>query len=206
MKKHGVWFDDKAKPDYRSYNKSGFKTASGKVQVYVDKGKTHILSPLPEYRMVKEYTGAHDGDLFLVTFKWNVLTSSLAASKWLAEIVHGNSVLINAGTANSMGIKDGDTIQVASNVGTAKGKVRLTQGIHPRVVASPTGTGHWGLGKIAQAKRFDSDDPDTKIVWWGDASDGPHPNKIIPPLNDQEGHGQAWHDTVVKVTKTESTV
>ena len=206
LKEHGVWYDAKANPAYRSFEKGGFGTPSGLLEIHSPDLEVKGSDALPTFRAVGSYGSAGKDDLFLVTFKWGVLTSSLGASKWLSEIVHDDVFLMNAATARARGIDNGDTVEVQSAVGTIKGKVRLTQGIHPRVVASPTGTGHWGLGRVARAQKFESDDADTKLVWWKVDRAGWHPNAIIPIAHDNIAQGQAWHDTVVSVKKIVSEV
>jgi anaerobic selenocysteine-containing dehydrogenase len=126
----------------------------------------------------------------------------MAAAKWTAEIIHRNDLWMNHETALARGIHDGDIVKLVSRVGQIEARVRLTQGIHPRVVALPIGSGHWGMGRIARAERFRSeDDPDTRLLWWKGNSPDRHPNVLVPASPGLAGAGQAWHDTVVKVVR-----
>jgi len=80
-------------------------------------------------------------------------------------------------------------------------EARLTQGIHPRTVALADSTGHWGYGRIAQAKKFKSKYPETECIWWTAEGNGVHPNRVISLKIDPLGGGQAWMDTRVRVKK-----
>ncbi len=201
LKEHGVWHDSQTKPAYRSYQDNGFATPSKKLEIASPSLQSKGTAVLPDYLPIQSYRTAGENDLFLVTFKRGVLTSSLAASKWLSEISHDSLVLINSATASSLGIKNGDTVEIRSADKTITSKVRLTNGIHPRVIASPIGSSHWGLGRIAQGLTFKSDDPDTRLMWWKNGSESAHPNAVMSTLTDRTGKGQAWHDTVVSIRK-----
>jgi anaerobic selenocysteine-containing dehydrogenase len=52
---------------------------------------------------------------------------------------------MNTATAAKKGFKDGDTvlIQSAGTGSVVEGRVRLTEGIHPEVIAYVSGGGHW---------------------------------------------------------------
>lgn len=204
LREHGVWYDAKLGPQYRSYESGGFATRSGKLELKWEDLQGGSGSSLPGYSPENGIQSAGNDDLVFVTFKFAALTSSLAASKWLSEIVHGNELLMNTSAGASRGIKTGDMVEIKSSVGSVLMKVRLTQGIHPRVVASPTGTGHWGLGAVAEGRKVRTKDPDSAKLWWAKEGLGPHPNVIIKSVKDPVGNGQAWHGTVVKVTKTGS--
>mgnify|MGYP001608172787 CR=1 FL=1 len=80
-----------------------------------------------------------------------------------------------------MKIHKGDMVRVSSPSGAIETKVRLTQGIHPKVVAMSGQVGHWGLGRVSRAEKFVSQDPDTKLVWWKEHGNGNHPNAVIFP-------------------------
>ena len=49
-----------------------------------------------------------------------------------------------AGTAR--GIRDGEWVSVTSRVSSVRGRVRLTEGIHPETVAVAGINGHWARG------------------------------------------------------------
>ena len=121
---------------------------------------------------------------------------------WLSEIVHDNPVWINKEVAEARGLKAGDLVKVTSALGTITTKVHVTQGIHPRVVAIGDSVGHWATSRVAQGQAYDSDDPNTGLIWWEQRhGHGVHPFPLIPVASDPIGGGQAWQDTKVTITK-----
>lgn len=202
LKAHGFWVDPLAKPQYQVYEKEGFQTPSGKLEVFSRKLEEAGFSALPTYEPPTSHAGAGDDELYLITFKWNVHSGSRTAnSKWLSEITHDNPLLVNTQTARAMGIKEGDLIRISSSRGSLAIKAHLTHGIHPRVVAIGGGLGHWQYGGVAQAQKFKSNDPDTKLVWWEKHGHGVCPNSLIPVALDPVGGSQAWMDTRVRIAR-----
>ena len=62
----------------------------------------------------------------------------------VADNVAGHSgIMINAGKARSMGIDEGDTIEVTSPVGQTRGRALLRQGVRPDVIVMIGQFGHW---------------------------------------------------------------
>jgi len=196
LKERGVWVSPEGKTDYESYRKNGFKTPSGKFEVYSSPLKSMDFSPLPSYDPLSL---PKEGKFVLITFSSHVHTFRTSNSKWISEVAHENPVWINKEAARSMGIGEGDKIRIESKTGGIVGKAHLTSGIHPRAVAVSRGFGHWGYGHVSRGKKFNSPDPDTHEIWW--ESNGINPNPIIPINRDPIGKGQAWKDTKVKITK-----
>ncbi|MFQ6092322.1 MAG: molybdopterin-dependent oxidoreductase [bacterium] len=202
LKEHGLWYDPQAEPEYRSYEKRGFNTPSGKFEIYSKRLEKAGFHPLPVYEPVAEHRRLRTEQLILTTFQWNVHTHGYTANAmWLSEIVHDNPMWINPETARARGLKTGDSVIVTSEAGSLKAKVWVTEGIHPRVVAISDNCGHWEYGRIAQGKRFQSEEPNTELVWWGEQGQGVNPKSIIPISSDPIGGGQCWMDTVVTITK-----
>jgi anaerobic selenocysteine-containing dehydrogenase len=202
LKEYGVWFDPTVEPEYRMYEKGGFNTPSGKIEVYSPRLAEKGFSPLPTYEPIPDHGKMGDDELFLITFQWNVHTYGITAnSMWLSEIVHDSPLWINKETAKAKGIKKGDLVEVRSSVGSVKAKAFPVQGIHPRVVAIGGSCGHWGYGRVAQAQRFDSNDPNTRLIWWDRSGNGANPSLIIPVAADPIGGGQSWDDTIVTIVK-----
>ncbi|MBE7470917.1 MAG: hypothetical protein DPW09_21805 [Anaerolineae bacterium] len=91
--------------------------------------------------------------LYLINWKEASHTHSRTQNNpWLVELVGWNRLAINAVTAESLGVKDGDEIWVESPYAKARAIARVTQGIHPEVVGWQHGFGHWALGHIANGK------------------------------------------------------
>jgi anaerobic selenocysteine-containing dehydrogenase len=185
----GVWVDPDAKPQYGKR----LKTPSGK---YEFDPSLPIYSPIPHHQRMA------DGEFHLITFQWNVHSYSQTANcKWLMEIVHKNPLWINEETVRKLGLNNGDRVKITSQLGSLITPIFTTQGIHPKVVALSDSVGRWNYGRIARGKPFQSEDPETHLLWWGKNGNGVHPNPIIPFQQDPTGGGQGWMDTVVKVEK-----
>ena len=190
------------KGSYGTFKKSGFSTASGKIEI-----QPPAWTPNPRHAALKP------NEFVLSTFKVAYQTLSLTSNlKYLAELWHTNPLWINKQTAIQAGIGDGDLVRVNSDVGYMVTKAWLTQGIHPQVLGISTSVGRTAYGRVAQA------DPDMRTefpqegqpededinhnIWWRDK--GTNPNDIIPVSIDPASGVQAWNDTVVTVTPAEA--
>ena len=201
LKKEGVWRDPAANPVYRSFEKKGFPTPSGKFEIFSQGLRGKGLPALPTYVPIQAHLGMKEDELILTVHRANVLTSRLANAKWLSEILHDNPLWINPVTARARGFHDGDRVKVSSRAGNLTVRVRFSQGIHPRVVALTEGLGHWEWGRMARAKPEKTNDPDTRLLWWGKDGNGVNANGIIPADFDPVAGGLAWNDTRVTLTK-----
>ncbi len=74
----------------------------------------------------------------------------------LADPVTGNrwgSVIeIGVKRASTLGIKDGDRVELSSELGSVEAAAFVTPGIHPDVVAIAAGQGHWSYGRYASGR------------------------------------------------------
>jgi thiosulfate reductase/polysulfide reductase chain A len=189
----GIWVDPHAKSQYNSREQRRLRTPSGKFE---------FEPVLPSYFPIPHHQQLTEGEFYLTTFQWNVHSHSQTANcKWLMEIIHSNPLWINEETAKRMSLNNGDRVKITSSLGSLVTPVFVTQGIHPRVVALSDSLGHWNYGRTAQGKPFQSQDPETVLLWWGKHGAGVHPNPIIPIQQDPLGEGQGWMDTVIKVEK-----
>ncbi|MDN3028592.1 molybdopterin-dependent oxidoreductase [Streptomyces sp. S.PB5] len=208
----------------------GFLTPSRKVEIHsafvVGKGKNvgKDVEPLPVYEPIPSHQRDFPDDhLIMTSYKINVHNAHRTMqSKWLQEISHTNPALLNRATATKLGIGDGDWIEVTSfrpddkavpggdgsQLGTLRTRVRLTEGVHPMVLAiahnagrsvggayatNGTDTAHNpGYGKITDA--------DLDRLWWQGAISVPQ-NDLLPIYPDPVAGGQAYHDTVVQIRK-----
>ncbi|MGQ9645363.1 MAG: molybdopterin-containing oxidoreductase family protein, partial [Thermodesulfobacteriota bacterium] len=200
LKENGVWFDKNEKVRYKAYESKGFKTPSGKIEIYSERLKSRGFEPLPAYEPIPGH-GDLKGKFVLVTYEPNVMGPRTANFKWLAEIKHHNSLWINRDVAKMLHIEEGERVKISTKSGSLVMDVRLTFGIHPRVVAVERNLGHWGYGHIAQAKKFKSSDPTTRLVWWGREGNGLSPNRVITGESDPIGGGEAWNDTLITISK-----
>lgn len=201
LKKDGVWFDSSAKPSYRLFEKKGWPTPSGKIEIFLSKVPQKDIPPLPSYTPISAHENLKEGDLILTVHKTNVLTWRLANAKWIAEILHETPLWINSLTGQSLGLRNGERVKVSSSAGSFIVKIRFSQGVHPQTVALTKGLGHWALGHIAQAKKVKTNDFDTDLLWWEKEGNGVNPNKIIPLIFDPVAGGVGWNDTKVTLTK-----
>ncbi|HHH50069.1 MAG TPA: DMSO reductase, partial [Saprospiraceae bacterium] len=196
MKKHGVWQDNNAKASLVKREKMELKS---------EQLERAGFSAIPAWMPIPSHTKMKTDELILTSFKVNVQTHSRTQNcKWLTEIYHENPAWINTKTAQLRGIENGDWIKIQSEVGEMITKAKVTQAVHPEVIAISNHAGHWGAwGKYATNKKsfvFESES-DIENKWWKEK--GAHVNKIIPIVGDPISGAMCWFDTVVKVMKIE---
>ena len=201
LKEEGVFVQPGGKPAYRSFERKGFATPSGRGEIFSKRFQEQNLPALPVYRPIQAHQDLKKEDLILTVHRANVMTLDLGNAKWLAEIFHTNPLWMNPRTAEAQGIREGDRVKIASKIGTLTAKVRLSQGVHPRTVALAEGLGHTELGKVARAKAVKTSDLDTSLVWWENEGNGVNPHGLIPLDPDPIAGEAAWNDTQVTVTK-----
>jgi anaerobic selenocysteine-containing dehydrogenase len=201
LEKEGFWMDPSVSPSYASYRSSGFKTSSKKMELYASRLKKEGLSPFPVYKENDKRPNLGNGELFLATFSKNVVAPQNPNSKWLSEIFHENPLLINEKTAQELGLKEGEKVEIDSKGMKAIVAVHLTQSVHPEVVAVARGLGHWAYGQVAKGKKMKSPDEDTSLIWWNNGK-SLHVNWLIQGERDRVSGGTGWMATVVKIKKT----
>ena len=114
---------------------------------------------------------------------------SLAHLPWLQEMPDPLSsamwcawVEINPKTAENLGIKHGDLVEVASQHGKLQAPAVTTPGIAPDVIAMPMGQGHKNYTRYASKR-------------------GANPASILAPMVEAETGTLAWAATRVKITR-----
>jgi len=114
---------------------------------------------------------------------------SLAHLPWMQEVpdvlstaMWSSWVEINPKTAERLGIKQGDLVEVASQHGTVRAPAVLTPGIAPDVIAMPVGQGHENFTRYASGR-------------------GANPIAILAPKTDAETGALAWAATRVKISR-----
>lgn len=136
-----------------------------------------------------------DGDvsafpfLFLPYPSQQFLDGSLAHLPWMQEMpdvlstsMWGTWVEINPRTAESLGIKQGDLVEVSSRHGSVRAPALVSPGIAPDVIAMPVGQGHERFGRYASNR-------------------GANPLKILAPVVEPETQSLAWAATRVRVAR-----
>ena len=109
---------------------------------------------------------------------------------WLQElpdpmtgVVYGSWAELNPATANELGIKEGDVLDVETPVGSVRVPALIFPAIRPGVIAIPVGQGHAAYGRYASDR-------------------GVNPIQIVAPLIDDQSGDLAWAATRVKIRKT----
>ncbi|HJQ70861.1 MAG TPA: molybdopterin-dependent oxidoreductase [Blastocatellia bacterium] len=67
----------------------------------------------------------------------------------MTSVMWGSWVEINPKTADSLGVKDGDTVEVATPHGSLRAPAVIYPAIRPDTIAMPYGRGHKGFGRYA---------------------------------------------------------
>lgn len=189
---------------YRAYAPSKL-TKSGYLELYSDLMKDKGLPAFPTYTPIPEHQKMADDELILTTFKVACHTHSRTMhTKYLAEMYHDNPGWINPKTAAERGIKNGDSIKVASAIGEITTTAKVTEGIVPGIIAishhaGRQHSGRWGSGWKSPIPGVTDNDPHLKLKWW--KNHGVHPNAIIPNGVDPISGTMPWMDTVVRVRK-----
>ncbi|MFC1985281.1 molybdopterin-dependent oxidoreductase, partial [Chloroflexota bacterium] len=132
---------------YKKYEKDGFGTPSGKIELRLQRLKDLGFDPLPSYREPTE--SPYSTPELAVQYPLIITTggrvpvfrhSELRNIPLLREIVPELEMMINPKTAGELGIRNGDRVVVESPRGSMEAKAYLTEGIDPRVVQVPS---HW---------------------------------------------------------------
>lgn len=213
----------------------GFKTPSRKfeirVQDVIDAGKQVGFEDdgMPRYVPIPGHQKLKSDQLILTTFKWNVHTQARTApQKYLSEIVHDNPAWVNTKTANELGLRTGDWIEITTfrpkghtfkptgkKLGSARIQVFVTEGIHPRVIAVSNSVGHLFGGRAATGKEgsrsdlpaygLTEDDDLNYSLWWdkkrGGKGNGTNINAILPIHPSPLVGMQSWFDNVCSIRK-----
>lgn len=135
---------------------SGFRTPSGKIEFYNAKlpekkdAEGNPVDALPQYKP-RNWQPDSEYPFYLINWKETSHTHSRTQNNaWLVEIGPKNPLKMNTKTAMTLGLKNGDEVWVASQYGKMKATLKVTEGIHPEVVGSQHGFGHWAMGKLAK--------------------------------------------------------
>jgi len=117
-------------------------TESGKIQIYSPKLQEMGYSPLPFFDESWVLHPQNPDEFHIVTSRppmhRHVKTHNM---KWLNEIMPEGFIYINSTRAATLGIADGDTIELSTDFGTDQGKAKLTEGIRPDTICILHGFG-----------------------------------------------------------------
>ena len=101
----------------------------------------------------------------------------------LTSVVYGSWLEINPTTAQELGLRDGDLVEVESPEGTLSVPVLTFPAIMPNVVAMPVGQGHREYGRYASGR-------------------GANPIEILSSQMEPETGSLAWNATRVRLNPT----
>jgi anaerobic selenocysteine-containing dehydrogenase len=114
---------------------------------------------------------------------------SLSHLPWLQEMpdpltsaMWSSWVEINPATAASLGVAEGDVVEIASSQGSIRAHVVLFPGIAPNLVAMPVGQGHRTFTRYASGR-------------------GDNPTSLIAPMRESATGALAWAATRVRITR-----
>ncbi len=178
----------------------------------------------PKYAPKVEWPESARGEVYtlLPIFRLpNLIHTRSGNAKFLYEISHKNPLWINAGDGDKLGgVRTGDLMKVHTEIGYFVLHAWVTEGLTPGVVACSHHLGRWRLNKDEQVERmssawvdlkevgkgqwkmrqlqsvepYETSDPDTNRVWWGDA--GVHQNITFPVHPDPVSGMHCWHQLV----------
>jgi len=100
----------------------------------------------------------------------------------MSSAVWSSWVEINMQTANRLGVRQGDWVEITSRQGTIRVPAFPSPGIAPDVVAMPAGQGHENFTRYATGR-------------------GANPISILAPIVESETGALAWAATRVKITR-----
>ena len=156
-----------------------FKTPSGKIEF-----KSSLLekSGFKSFSACEPVPEPPDGMFRLIVGRTALHTHIATQNNpYLNEIISENVLWINNNQAGKLGIGDGDTVEVSSNVGSGKIKAKVTDLIHPEAVFMLHGFGHMAKSATRSYNKGLSD------------------AVLQENLTDRIGGSPALHDTFVRV-------
>jgi anaerobic selenocysteine-containing dehydrogenase len=157
------------------------------------KARPQILKNPP--KSIKYQEPQFDGDAAEFPFYFQPFASqmfydgSLAHLPWMQEapdplstVMWGTWVEMNTRTAEKLGVKMGDTVEVTSQHGKLQAPALVTPGIAPDVIAMPVGQGHTNYTRYATGR-------------------GANPISILAPMTVDGTGSLAWAATRVKLSR-----
>jgi len=181
MKKHGVVAF--SEPRYGTTRNAvhRFVTKSGKIEIYSERLKEAGHDPLPVYTAPAQ---PPNGKFRMVLGRKATLThAALAHLPWLNEHIPENDLWLHPESADRLGLRTGDLVEVVSSVGRVRIKARVTEEIRPDCVFMLHG--------------FGKKSPWLKRVYGVGAADA----VLLETAWDKVSGNAAMHETFVQVAK-----
>jgi tetrathionate reductase subunit A len=200
------------------------------VNVYLEKAATsrnaltgQYYSGIPGYQPVADSRGrpirdeAGGYDLHLITNRIITQTKSRTITNyWLSSLQPENYLLMHPRDARARNLAEGDRVRISSATNPrgewdlkngervpVVGRVKVSEGIRPGVVAFPLGYGHWATGAsdvVINGRRIRGD-PRRRTGFHANSVFRTDPQLTTMCLTDQVGASAVFYDTKVKVTK-----
>ena len=147
---------------YRQFEKDGFNTPSGKVELYSSLLEKNDCAPLPAYTTPFESPAdAPEPEAeypYILTTGWRLPVYRHTENRenpLLREIAPRPGLLIHPDTASGLGISEGDPVIVETRVGNATLHAVFTLGIHPDVIqATPGWRGEANINRVTPWDKF----------------------------------------------------
>ncbi|MCT8137014.1 molybdopterin-dependent oxidoreductase [Anaerobacillus sp. CMMVII] len=145
---------------------------------------------LPHWEKPKDLGTKEEYPLLLISYKsalageGRTANNPWAQDRFLVQYGAGNTTFaeINPDTAEKWGINEGDLVKVSSLFGEVQCQAKLSEGIHPDILAMVYGNGHWAYGRFAKDK-------------------GVNPNDLKGTDYEYISGSSSYYNTRVKVTK-----
>jgi thiosulfate reductase/polysulfide reductase chain A len=181
LKKHGIY----VAPGFPKYGTTlaaehRFVTKSGKIELYSERLQEAGHDPLPVYHPPAQ---PPSGTYRLILGRKAYFTHANSTNNpWLNSFVPENRLWMHLRTAESLGVADGDLLEVSSTVGRVRLKAQVTQEIRPDCVFMLH-----GYGKRSKWQRL--------------AGAGASDAQLLETAWDKVSGNAALHETFVKVRK-----
>ncbi len=182
----------------------------------------HALPGYIESHIHRRHLDPANGVYVLIpTFRLPTLIHTRSANaKWLYELSNTNPIWMHPEDAKRLGVETGDLLRITTRIGHFVNKAWVTEGMRPGVLACSHHLGRWRLHDECGTHRwasvkvtcdelqtgvfrfrrtgdiapFESEDPDTRRIWWTDG--GVHQNLTFPVQPDPVSGMHCWHQRV----------
>jgi len=151
FKKRGVL---RGPREFLRYGKEGFRTPSGKVEIYSSRLEARGLDPLPNYRDPLEPWGGlcKEFPLILTSAKDPVFFHSAGRRlPMLRKVSASPRVELAPELARSLSLGEGEWVWIVTPTGRIRQRVHLSPGMDPRVVSASYG---WWFPERGEASLF----------------------------------------------------
>jgi thiosulfate reductase/polysulfide reductase chain A len=181
LKDKGVWHGDLR---YHKYLEEGFMTSTGRIEVYSETLVEYGYDPMPSYDDSNRVKPDADYPFQLINGKMQYHCGTHTQNNpYLMAIEGENWAELNPADAQQLGIKNGDTIELASPIDKAQIKVRLKEGLKSGNVRVVHGHGFGRtMGSVARGK-------------------GTHVNPIFDTVVNDVSGGIGYNECKVSVRK-----